>query len=112
MSPGLTAVFAFACGAMVANLYYSQALVGLIAPAIGLPPRLAGFTVTLTQLGYGTGLLFIVSLADLVENRRLALVMLGGVVLSLVGVATATTAATFLFFSGSSGFRVGDFRGI
>ena len=104
MSPGLTAVFAFACGAMVANLYYSQALIGLIAPAIGLAPRMAGFTVTLTQLGYGTGLLFIVSLADLVENRRLALVMLAGVVLSLVGVATSTSATTFLCFSFLTGF--------
>ena len=104
MSPGLIAVFAFACGAMVANLYYSQALIGLIAPAIGLPPRLAGFTVTLTQLGYGAGLLFIVSLADLVENRRLALTMLAGVVVSLVGVATSTSAATFLTFSFLTGF--------
>ena len=104
MSPGLTAVFAFACGAMVANLYYSQALIGLIAPAIGLAPRMAGFTVTLTQLGYGAGLLFIVSLADLVENRRLALVMLAGVVLSLVGMATSTSAVTFLCFSFLTGF--------
>lgn len=104
ISPGLTAVFAFACGAMVANLYYSQALIGLIAPAIGLPPRMAGFTVTLTQLGYGAGLLFIVSLADLVENRRLALIMLAGVVLSLVGVATSTSATTFLCFSFLTGF--------
>ena len=104
MSPALIAVFAVACGAMVANLYYAQPLIGLIAPAIGLAPRLAGFTVTLTQLGYGTGLLLIVSLADLVENRRLALVMLSGVVVSLIGVATATSAPTFLVFSYLTGF--------
>ena len=104
MSPALIAVFAVACGAMVANLYYAQALIGLIAPAIGLAPRMAGFTVTLTQLGYGTGLLFIVSLADLVENRRLALVMLSGVIVSLVGVATAHSAPAFLLFSYLTGF--------
>lgn len=104
MSPGLIAVFAVACGAMVANLYYAQALIGLIAPAIGLAPRMAGFTVTLTQLGYGSGLLLIVSLADLVENRRLALVMLAGVVVSLIGVATAQSAPTFLVFSYLTGF--------
>ena len=56
MSPALIAVFAIACGAMVANLYYAQALIGLIAPDIGLAPRMAGLTVTLTQLGYGSGL--------------------------------------------------------
>ena len=104
MSPALIAVFAVACGAMAANLYYAQALIGLIAPAIGLAPRMAGFTVTLTQLGYGTGLLFIVSLADLVENRRLALVMLCGVIVSLVGVATARSAPAFLLFSYLTGF--------
>ena len=104
MSPTLIAVFAVACGAMVANLYYAQPLIGLIAPAIGLAPRLAGFTVTLTQLGYGSGLLLIVSLADLVENRRLALVMLSGVVVSLIGVATAQSAPTFLVFSYLTGF--------
>jgi predicted MFS family arabinose efflux permease len=104
MSPALIAVFAIACGAMVANLYYAQALIGLIAPAIGLAPRLAGLTVTLTQLGYGSGLLLIVSLADLVENRRLALVMLSGVVASLIGVATAHSAPAFLVFSYLTGF--------
>ena len=104
MSPALIAVFAVACGAMVANLYYAQALIGLIAPSIGLAPRMAGFTVTLTQLGYGSGLLLIVSLADLVENRRLALVMLTGVVASLIGVATAHSAPVFLVFSYLTGF--------
>jgi predicted MFS family arabinose efflux permease len=104
MNRGLTSVFALACGAMVANLYYSQALIGLIAPAIGLAPRMAGLVVTLTQLGYGSGLLLIVSLADLVENRRLALVMLAGVVLSLVGIATSHSATVFLVFSFLTGF--------
>ena len=104
MRPALIAVFAVACGAMVANIYYAQPLIGLIAPAIGLAPRMAGFTVTLTQLGYGSGLLFIVSLADLVENRRLALVMLSGVIVSLVGVATAHSAPAFLIFSFLTGF--------
>ncbi|MDQ2666607.1 MAG: hypothetical protein M3Z05_11425 [Gemmatimonadota bacterium] len=104
MSPALIAVFAVACGAIVANLYYAQALIGLIAPAIGLASRMAGFTVTLTQLGYCAGLLLIVSLADLVENRRLALTMLAGVIASLVGVATAHSATTFLIFSFLTGF--------
>src|SRR4051794_34582639 len=99
MNRNLTSVFALACGALAANLYYSQALIGLIAPSIGLAPRMAGLVVTLTQLGYGTGLLLIVSVADLVENRRLALVMLTGVVISLVGVATSHSATVFLVCS-------------
>ena len=45
LSPTLTAVFAVACGALVANLYYAQALVGLIGPDLGLRDSLTGLVV-------------------------------------------------------------------
>lgn len=51
----LTVVFAIACGLMVANLYYGQALIGEIAPALGLHAATSALAVTLTQLGYGAG---------------------------------------------------------
>ena len=56
-----TALFAAACGFIVANIYYAQPLIAPIAAELGLPPRSAGLIVTLTQLGYGAGLLLIVS---------------------------------------------------
>src|ERR1700737_2504574 len=62
-------IFAAACGLAVANIYYSQPLIGLIAPALGLHPGLAGLIVTLIQLGYGVGLLLVVPLSDVRENR-------------------------------------------
>ena len=34
LSPAQVAVFATACGLTVANIYYSQPLIGLIAPAL------------------------------------------------------------------------------
>jgi predicted MFS family arabinose efflux permease len=104
MPAGLTAVFAVACGLMVANLYYAQALIGDIAPALGLHDNAAGLIVTLTQLGYGAGLLFIVSLADLVENKRLILTLLAGATLGLVGIVFARSAAAFLLLSFLTGF--------
>jgi len=99
MNRRLTVVLAMACGLMVANLYYSQALIGTIAPALALSPRIAGLIVTVTQLGYGAGLLLIVSLGDIVENRRLILALIAGSACGLVGILLSQNAATFLFFS-------------
>ena len=104
ISPGLTAVFSIACGLMVANLYYAQALIGEIAPALNLHGGVAGLVVTATQLGYGAGLFFVVSLADRVENKRLILLLTVGAAAGLVGIWTAGTAATFLAFSFVTGF--------
>lgn len=99
LTPARTVTFAFACGAMAANLYYAQPLVGVIGSDLKLTPSLAGFVVTLAQVGYGVGLLFIVSLADRVENRRLILLMTSLLVFGLVGAAMSKTAAMFLLSS-------------
>lgn len=73
LSRALIAFLAFCCGAVVANLYYAQPVVELIAPSIGLSPEHASLIVSLTQLGYAAGLLFLVPLADLMENKRLVI---------------------------------------
>jgi len=57
LRPAQVALFAAACGVAVANLYYSQPLVSLIAPALGLHAGMVGFIVALTQLVYGVDLL-------------------------------------------------------
>jgi len=94
-SSALVTVLAVAMGALVANLYYAQPLIGSIGPEIGIAPDLAGSIVSVTQIGYGIGLFFLVSLADLVENRRLVHVMLAFTVVGLAGAALSTTAAPF-----------------
>ncbi len=93
---GLTVVFAVACGLCVANIYYAQPLIGPISQTLQLHAGLAGLIMTLTQLGYGAGLLLLVPLADVVENRRLIVGALGGAVLGLVGIALSNSAFTFL----------------
>lgn len=95
-SSALIVVIAIAAGALVANLYYAQPLVGEIAPAIGLSRDVAGAIVSVTQIGYGMGLFFLVSLADLVESKRLTLIMLGITVAALIGAAMAPSAAPLL----------------
>src|SRR5580704_8503455 len=70
-------LLAVACGLIVANLYYAQPLVGPISAALGLSPEAAGLVVTMAQVGYVAGLLLIVPLGDLVENRKLVLYVVG-----------------------------------
>jgi MFS family permease len=67
-------LFAFCCGAIVANIYYAQPIIGLIAPDIGLTSTMASLIVSLTQIGYALGLFFLVPLGDLLENRRLMII--------------------------------------
>lgn len=52
LSRALVVLLAFCCGAIVANIYYAQPIVGLIAPDLGLSTEHASLIVSLTQLGY------------------------------------------------------------
>jgi len=96
MSTGLTVLLAAACGLIVANLYYAQTLVGPIAASTGLSSAAAGLIVTLTQIGYVAGLLFVVPLGDIVENRRLTVVALTLASAALLAAAFAPNAPLFL----------------
>jgi predicted MFS family arabinose efflux permease len=96
ISARITILLAAACGLIVANLYYAQPLVGPISSAIGLSSEAAGFVVTLTQIGYGIGLLFVVPLGDILENRRLVVTSLLLTAIALTIAAVAKTATLFL----------------
>ncbi|WP_337103096.1 MFS transporter [Paenibacillus sp. YIM B09110] len=99
MPTWLTILLATACGIIVANLYYAQPLVGLISSSIGLSASGAGLIVTLTQIGYVVGLLFIVPLGDIVENRKLVVV---SILLTAVALTVAAvTKQAMLFFAAS-----------
>ncbi|MBY9080195.1 MFS transporter [Paenibacillus sp. HN-1] len=96
LSNGMTVLLAAACGLIVANLYYAQTLVGPISSATGLPSSAAGLIVTITQIGYVLGLLFIVPLSDLLENRRLASAALVVAGIALLAAAFARGSVMFL----------------
>jgi predicted MFS family arabinose efflux permease len=97
-APSATLVFflAASCGIIVANIYYSQPLVGLIAPAIGIHKAAASLIVTLTQLGYAAGLLALVPLGDIVENRRLLTLTVAASIPALLIAGLADSGAQFL----------------
>ena len=92
----ITFLLAIACGVIVANLYYAQPLVGPISADTHLPLASAGLIVTLTQIGYVLGLIFIVPLSDLIENRRLVLLALVIVIGALIAAPLASNALFFL----------------
>jgi MFS family permease len=88
-------IFALAAGIIIMNLSAAQPLVGPIASSIGLDPRASGLISTLPLLGYAVGLLFLVPLADLVENRRLIIVTQAGAILAAVGTAVIAAPTPF-----------------
>lgn len=96
ITPGLVVLLAASCGLVVANLYYAQPLIAPISVALGLSTAAAGLIVTMTQIGYVIGLLFIVPLGDLIENRRLVAVVLVLCAAALLAATLATRAVPFL----------------
>ncbi|WP_035061073.1 MFS transporter [Andreprevotia chitinilytica] len=96
ISTWLTLLLATACGLIAANLYYAQPLIGPISAALGLSPQAAGLIVTMTQVGYGAGLLLIVPLGDLFENRRLIACVISLGALAEAAAALVTHSLPFL----------------
>ncbi len=96
-------LLAAACGLLAANIYYAQPLIKPIAESLGLAPQASGLIVTMTQIGYGLGLFFVVPLADLAENRRLVLVCVGLCAGALAAAALATSWPAFLACAGAIG---------
>lgn len=99
-------LLALAAGAGAANLYYAQPLIHLIAPDIALEQTVASVVVTLSQVGYILGLILLVPLGDIVENRRLMASILLCAALGL-GVAWAAPSAPY-FFAAALLFGVGS----
>ncbi|MFJ4654042.1 MFS transporter [Nocardia sp. NPDC088792] len=96
MTRGVVLLFAVACGAAVANVYFSQPLLVTMGAELGMSPALVGGVVTLTQVGYGLGLFVLVPLGDMVDRRRLIVAQLLLLVIALAVIATAPTASVLL----------------
>lgn len=95
----LATILAISCGLAVANLYYCQPLLDMIAHDFHVGQGSASVVVTLTQVGYALGLLFLVPLGDLLENRALVTRMLIGTAASLALAAASPWFGAFLAFS-------------
>jgi hypothetical protein len=69
----LLALMAVATGLSVANCYYNQPLLGSMAKDFTVNDFSASMVATLTQIGYVTGLVFVIPLGDLVSRKKLIL---------------------------------------
>jgi predicted MFS family arabinose efflux permease len=76
-------------GLCVSSNYFCQPLLALFVQEFHITPAHAALLVTVTQLGYIAGLVFLVPLGDLVERRRLLVTCtaLSSVLLAAMGLA-------------------------
>ena len=92
ISFGMTLVMAIAYGVTVANIYYNQPILGIMEAAFPGQIAVIELVPTATQLGFAAGLLLLVPLGDRFERRRLILIQLAALTLSLAAAALAPDA--------------------
>lgn len=96
VSRSLIFLLAVAAGLSVANVYYAQPLLDMLAQDFAISRAAIGVVVTATQIGCGLALVFLVPLGDIVDRRRLMTVQLGLLVMALATVATARSPVALL----------------
>lgn len=94
----VTLLFATACGMSVANIYFAQPLLDQLSIAFTIDPSIIGVVITITQIFYGLGLLLLVPLGDLLNQRRL---IIGQMLLSTTALVIVGTASySIVLFTG------------
>lgn len=93
-----------ATGMIVANNYYNQPLLGLMAKDFEVPESQISNIAMLTQIGYAMGLLLLVPLGDLVKRRQLILWDMAAIIISLGGMILAPTVGWLFVASFLVGF--------
>ncbi|MDX6020319.1 MFS transporter [Scandinavium sp. V105_16] len=96
MPRSLVWLFAIASGLSVANVYYAQPLLDVLAHDFGISPAAVGGVVTATQIGCALALLLLVPLGDLLDRRRLMAIQLVALVAALIVVGLAHSAPILL----------------
>ena len=84
LSAPLIWLFAVGAGLAAAAIYYSQPMLGILGADMHAPAQTVGLVPTLTQLGYGLGILLLAPLGDRHDRRSLILIKAAVLVLMLV----------------------------
>ena len=99
---------AAATGLSAANLHYCQPLLADIAAGFSITVRGVSAVPTVTQIGYALGLALFVPLGDLIERRRLIVLLVSATAAALV----VTALAPSLFILCSASLMVGAFAAV
>ncbi|SEK96149.1 Predicted arabinose efflux permease, MFS family [Paenibacillus sp. cl141a] len=98
MARYVTLLFAIACGMSVANIYFAQPLLDQLSNEFNMDYSIIGIVITVTQVFYALGLLLLVPLGDLLNQRRLIIGQMTISAAALVIVGTASSGA--MLFAG------------
>ncbi len=93
LSRGLIFLMAVSTGVAVANIYYAQPLLHSIAKYFSLSYAAAGVLVTVAQLSYALGLILLVPLGDLINQKKLIISMTS---LSTIGLLVCAMSNHFI----------------
>lgn len=96
MPRSLVMLFASASAISVANVYYAQPLLDVLAADFAISQAAIGGVLTATQVGCALALLLLVPLGDRIDRRRLMLMQLGALVVALIATGLATSALVLL----------------
>ncbi|KAI0483458.1 major facilitator superfamily domain-containing protein [Xylaria cf. heliscus] len=102
---GLAALFGVAGAFSVANLYYTNPILNILADEFAVSDERAALVPSVTQAGYAAGLLFIVPLGDILRRRYLVLGLVLSAAVVWLGCTLTTSFPSFLALS----FLVGLF---
>ena len=95
-------LLALAAGLAVANIYYNQPVLGLIAAELKGGDHV-GLVATITQMGYTLGLLLLVPLCDTLNRKKLVMALCGLLVVSATAAALAPGMAVLMMASAGMG---------
>ncbi|WP_269134882.1 MFS transporter [Pseudescherichia vulneris] len=93
LKPWITFLFSLTCALAVANVYSAQPLLESISLSLQVPAGTIGSVVTVTQIGYAAGLIFLVPLGDRVKRKTLVVTLL---LLSMLALIVAGLSSNFV----------------
>lgn len=87
------------CCIVVANIYFNQSVLNLIAGSFPNEWGAVSLIPMVTQVGYAVGLFFLIPLGDYVERQWLILRQAQVLFLAMIGMMLSPTATVLVFFS-------------